>query len=73
MVGADDGVAALERRRELVAGFGAFARASANAPAMAQVSNGHHHANQHALTATTLLITRRDVPVTWKDWYITSP
>jgi hypothetical protein len=45
MVGADDGVAALERRRELVAGFGAFARASANAPAMAQDSNGHHHAN----------------------------
>ena len=72
MVGADDGVAALERRRELETGGGAFARASANAPAMAQGSNGHHHANQHALTATTLLITR-DVPVTWKDWYITSP
>ena len=39
MVVADDAEAALERRRELVDGFGVFARASANAPAMAQGSN----------------------------------
>ena len=44
-VGADDATGALKRRRELVAGFWTFARASANAPAKAQGSNGRHHAN----------------------------